>query len=154
MLELLKQNNLYSKLLSELIGLIRAIDSNEHMISNTTNIIIIEALKVDINDSNMLNNIINKIDIEKRKIIPDCYKCMHPCGKSDSLNIEELFNENIKIFNLKNDILKLLISINIDKLNNILESPYNIIYKALYYIGIINIDFDLLSNLYNEILKI
>lgn len=150
MLELIKNNNLYSKLLSELIGLIRAIDSNEHMISTSTNDAIIEALKTNINDSNM-QNIIKKIELEKRKIIPDCYKCMHPCGKSEALNIDDLFNENIKIFNLKNEILMTLININKEKLNQILASPYNIIYKSLYYIGIINIDFDLLLKVYNEI---
>ena len=107
-------------LLSSLIGLVRATDGNEDLVTEYTNELIIKALKT--NDIYL----IKAIEDEKRRIVPDCYLCQTPCGKTSNYNVKLIFNEDDKIKTLKLKIINKL-----SEINNL-----SLIYKSLFFLGL------------------
>ena len=76
---------LQDKLTGALIGLARATEGNEHVVSNSTAAVIVEGLFATLTNVNFDNDsllaIMERVDIEKRKLVPECYKCASSCGK-------------------------------------------------------------------------
>lgn len=125
-------------LLGSLIGLVRAIDGNEHLVSENTNKLIIEGL-LNIKNKD-INDLINKIEEEKKNLIPSCYECLAKCGRTDNFNVENLLNNDEKTI----DNIRLYI----ENLSELAKnySDINEIYKKLFYIGLDNFINDYLEN--------
>lgn len=100
---------LQDKLTGALIGLARAAEGNPYDISSVTDRLIIEGLFSTITNVNFnnatLEDLIRRIEAEKKRLVPSCYGCGSACGKNENYNMEELWNANEDIRSLKSLIL-------------------------------------------------
>ena len=97
------------KLTGSLIGLARATDGNEHLISESSTAVIVESLFATLTNVNFddaaLGRLLERVEQEKRKMVPDCFTCASPCGKNNDYNMEDLWNAAEDIRSLKSLIL-------------------------------------------------
>ena len=84
------------KLTGSLIGLARATEGNDHMVSDSTAAVIVEGLFATLTNVNFDNDalltIIDKVDAEKQKLVPECYKCASSCGRNNDYDMSKLWN--------------------------------------------------------------
>ena len=135
---------LQNKLIGSLIGLIRATEGNESLITPQTNELLIKGLVLSTFDLNTtedeLNLILKNIENEKRRLIPNCFECMASCGRNEDYDMNELNNDSQENRNLKFTILLSLqkLASLIFKYNTIIPittNTLNLIYRSLYMIG-------------------
>ena len=88
-----------------LIGIARAVDGNEHLISDSTDQIIREGLAAALPNAEpeaaSLSALLQRAEDEKRKLIPHCYECAAPCGKNDNYDMRRLQGLDADICSLK-----------------------------------------------------
>lgn len=94
------------KLIGELIGLARATEGNEHLInsSSTAAIVVCLSANADISEE-MLHELLDRVDAEKRRMVPDCYLCASPCGKNNAFDVNRLQSASTEFRNAKLTIL-------------------------------------------------
>ena len=85
------------KLLGELVGLARATDGNEHLITESVTNIVAEILRADVRREAQYAAYSDKIDAAKRKMVPDCFHCANPCGRTAVLDPKVLKGESRQI---------------------------------------------------------
>ena len=95
-----------------LIGLARATEGNEHMISDTTAAVIVEGLfatltNVDF-DNDALLAIKERVQIEKRKLVPNCFTCTSSCGRNNDHDMRKLWEADEDVRSLKSLMLSLI----------------------------------------------
>jgi len=87
---------LLDKLTGELIGLARATEGNEHLVSDSTAAVIVEGLFATFAnvkfDRDALVAIMERVDEEKRKLVPECYKCASACGRNNAYDMNKLWS--------------------------------------------------------------
>ena len=93
------------KLLGQLVGLARTTDGNEHLITETVTEIIAEILNVNVSSETQYAAFSSKIDAAKREMVPDCYLCANPCGRTAPLDLKTLEGEPRQIRETKFSIL-------------------------------------------------
>jgi len=81
------------KLLGELVGLARATDGNEHLITQSVTEMIAEILRAHVHRESEYTAYSGKINAAKREMVPDCYLCANPCGRTAGLNLNTLEGE-------------------------------------------------------------
>ena len=81
------------KLLGELVGLSRATDGNEHLITASVTDIVAEILRADVCSEPQYAVYSRKIDAAKREMVPDCFLCANPCGRTAALDLKTLERE-------------------------------------------------------------
>ena len=81
------------KLLGELVGLARATDGNEHLITESVTAAVAEILREDIYCEAQYVAYSHKIDAAKREMVPDCFLCANPCGRTAALDLKTLERE-------------------------------------------------------------
>ncbi len=127
------ENNIYSdanpvcplrdKLTGALVGLARATEGNSHRVSNSTDMAMLDGLCALADDTgtnaDSLNELINRMDIEKRRLIPDCYNCASPCGRTADYDVSILHSSDSKPVALR----KLLLS-GVCALSSIVRKAY------------------------------
>ena len=93
------------QLTGALIGIARAVDGNEHLISDSTDKIVRDGLAATRPDSNFgtdsLSALIQDAENEKRRLIPLCYECASPCGKNNNYDMRRLRTADEDICSLK-----------------------------------------------------
>lgn len=98
-------SNLQDRLTGSLIGIARAADGNEHLISNSTTALVVEALfatSANVHSNNDdFHELLNRASEEKRKMVPDCFLCANPCGRTSNYDMNLLWNAQEDIRNLK-----------------------------------------------------
>ena len=98
------------KLIGELIGLARATEGNDYLLSDTTARVTIEALIASMPDSgcdlDVLRDLLDRIDEEKRRLVPMCYLCQSSCGRNNGYDLRDLESLPEKIRLLKTRILR------------------------------------------------
>lgn len=82
------------KLLGELVGLARATDGNEHLITESVTEIIAEILSANVDSEMQYAAYSRKIDATKQEIVPDCFHCVNPCGRTAALDLKTLERES------------------------------------------------------------
>lgn len=96
---------LQAQLIGALIGIARAVDGNEHLISGSTDKVVREGLAAALPDSNLGNDslsaLIQYAQEEKKKLIPLCYECAAPCGKNQNYDMRGLCTADEDICSLK-----------------------------------------------------
>ena len=96
---------LQEQLTGTLIGIARAVDGNEHLISGSTDKIVREGLAAALSDTSLGNDslsaLIQDAENEKRKLIPLCYECAVPCGKNNNYDMRRLYTAEEDICSLK-----------------------------------------------------
>lgn len=100
---------LQDKLTGALVGLARAADGNEHMVSDSTAAVVVEGLFATLTNVNFDNEalaaLLERVDAEKRKLVPDCYQCVSACGRTEDYDMDKLWNADEDIRSLKSLIL-------------------------------------------------
>lgn len=100
---------LQDELTGALIGLARATEGNEDLITEDTDRLVIEGLFTTITNVNFNNDTINvlieKIQKEKQQFIPNCFSCTSSCGRNDDYNMCEIWEAQEDIRSLKSLIL-------------------------------------------------
>lgn len=99
---------LCERLIGELIGLARATDGSEHLISQSSTSLIQEALAAACRDSDAdaLEKLIGRVEEEKRKMVPDCFTCACPCGRTSAYDLARLDREDTDVRSLKMQLLQ------------------------------------------------
>lgn len=96
---------LRDQLTGALIGIARAVDGNEHLITDSTDQIVREGLAAallhaDVEEAS-LSALLQRAEDEKRKLIPMCYECAAPCGKNNNYDMGRLRELDEDILSLK-----------------------------------------------------
>ena len=96
---------LQDQLTGILIGIARAVDGNEHLISDSTDKIVREGLAAALSEADLrgdlLTALIQRAEEEKRRLIPGCYECASPCGKNSNYDMCRLWNADEDVCSLK-----------------------------------------------------
>ena len=100
---------LQDKLTGSLIGLARATEGNRDIVSDSTADVTVEGLFATVTNVNFddeaLMKIIQRADTEKRKLVPECYRCTSSCGRNNDYEMSNLWNADEDIRSLKSLIL-------------------------------------------------
>ena len=82
---------LWNKLLGAVIGLARASEGNESDLTEETHAALLAGLSAAPEDGEAaLSACIDRIHAEKKRIIPNCYACAMPCGRTADYNMDDL----------------------------------------------------------------
>lgn len=96
---------LQDQLTGALIGIARAVDGNEHLISDSTDQIVREGLAAALpgadGEEAALSALLKRAEDEKRELIPHCYECAAPCGKNNNYDMRRLRELDEDICSLK-----------------------------------------------------
>lgn len=83
---------LQDQLTGALIGLARSTDGNEWALKDSTAAIVVEGLFATLTnvnfDNEALQRLIDRVEEEKARLIPDCAVCASPCGKNNDYDIQ------------------------------------------------------------------
>lgn len=100
---------LQDELTGALIGLARATEGNEDLINENTDKLILEGLFTTITNVNFnnetLNALLQKIEVERKRLIPNCFSCASSCGRNDNFDMQSLWEGDEDIRSLKSLIL-------------------------------------------------
>ena len=100
---------LQDELTGVLVGLARATEGNESLITASTDDIVIDGLFATITnvnfDADALRVLIERAEDEKKKLAPGCYACASSCGKTRNYDMNALWNADEDIRSLKSLIL-------------------------------------------------
>ena len=135
---------LQDRLTGALIGLARATEGNEHMLRDSTADVVVEGLFATLTNVNFDNDallaIMDRVDAEKRKLVPACYQCASACGRNNDYDMSKLWNADEDIRSLKSLILFGIRGIaayayHAAVLSYKDETIHKFLYKALFSIG-------------------
>lgn len=97
---------LLDQLTGALIGLARAKEGNEDLVSSSTDKALLEGLSASVSSgSERIAELIAQVQEEKRKLVPNCFFCAAPCGRTNDYDMQELWNANEEIRSVKTLIL-------------------------------------------------
>ncbi len=135
--------NLQDELTGALIGLGRALEGNTCPTKDTAKIVI-DALFTTVTNVNFnnetLGKMINAVNNEKAKIVPECNSCACSCTRNDSFNMAEIWEAEEDIRSLKALILfgirgMAAYAHHAMVLGYVDEEINKFLYKALFFIG-------------------
>ena len=135
---------LQDKLTGALIGLARATENNEHLLSDSTAAVVVESLFATLTNVNFdderFYRLLEWVDVEKRKLVPDCYACTSQCGRNNEYDMSALWNADEDIRSLKSLILFGIRGVAAYAYHAAVlgykdESIHRFFYKALFAIG-------------------
>ena len=100
---------LQDELTGALIGLARAAEGNEHLVTEEMNQLVLEGLfttvtNVNFNDET-LKILIYKIENAKKKLVPNCFTCSGSCGRNDNFDMNTFWTTDEDVRSLKSLIL-------------------------------------------------
>ncbi len=100
---------LQDKLTGALIGLARATEGNETLVSASTDQAVLEGLFATLTNVNFDNEaiaaLIKRVNEEKEKLVPNCASCASPCGRNNDYDMRNLWTADADIRSLKSLIL-------------------------------------------------
>ena len=78
------------RLLGELIGLARATEGNDHLLQSETCRLVCDALAALAKEGADCEALLQRIDQEKRRLVPMCYDCLGGCGRNNAYDVRLL----------------------------------------------------------------
>ena len=135
---------LQDKLTGALIGLAKATEGNEELVTSETHKLVLEALFTTITNVNFNNEtiatLIDRVKAEKERLVPRCFGCSSACGRNDDYDMQRLWNADEDIRSLKSLILFGIRGVaayayHAAVLGYTDESIHNFFFKALFAIG-------------------
>ena len=100
---------LQDELTGALIGLARATEGNEQLVTEEMNQLVLEGLFTTITNVNFndetLKILIYKIENAKKKLVPNCFTCSDSCGRNNNFDMSTLWTTDEDIRSLKSLIL-------------------------------------------------
>ncbi len=101
--------NLQDKLTGALIGLARAVEGNEELVTPDTNRLVLEGLFTTITNVNFDDESIaaltEKVSAEKSRFVPNCACCPSACSRTDDYDMKQVWEADEDIRSLKSLIL-------------------------------------------------
>lgn len=137
-------NGYKARLIGELIGIARATDGNEHLISARSTALIREALSVSLNGETELRAYLSRAEEVKRAMVPDCFLCANPCGRTAAFDLGELDSLSEEEREVKQRILMGLMQASE-------ETPETALYRGLIALGMEGLSLDTLNSIENEL---
>lgn len=135
---------LQDRLTGALIGIARASNGNEHLLTKEINSLVIESLFATLTnvnfDNDSLNVLLTRAEQAKKSMVPDCFACASSCGRTDDYDMSMLWNAEEDTRSLKSLILFGIRGIaayayHAAVLGYHSEVVENFLYKALFVIG-------------------
>ena len=130
----------YDKLLGALVGLVRATEGNEDLITDRTDALVLKALQADPNgtDTEAIASLLTRIAEEKRRLIPNCFCCEARCGRADDYNVSALYSAPDDVREAKLGILANLrrLASAVNNATALSDTILNTVYNAIFYIGL------------------
>lgn len=99
-------DSLQRKLIGALVGLARATDGNEHLITPDSTAVVLACLNAKPSGEEDLQFYLSRVGEAKKKMVPDCFLCANPCGRTDAYDLNRLEQEKPDIRETKYRILK------------------------------------------------
>lgn len=100
---------LQDELTGALVGLVRATENNEHLITDELNRLIMEGLMITVMkegfDSSRVTELTGRVRAAKERLVPDCYHCASPCGRTDDYDMRSVWDADRDVCALKSLIL-------------------------------------------------
>lgn len=127
----LQSERLRDRLIGALIGLARAADGSEHLITPSVTKVIVEGLAAT--DEAELEALIRRAEFEKRQMVPNCFTCAMPCGRTSDYDMRKLHTAEEDVRELKSVILRGIRNLAAKEVCDI--SVERFFYKALFAIG-------------------
>ena len=154
---------LQDELTGALIGLARATEGNEQLVTEEMNQLVLEGLfttitNVNFNDE-ILKLLINKIEDTKKKLVPNCFTCSDSCGRNNNFDMNTLWTTDEDIRSLKSLILfgirgMATYAYHASVLGYTDETISKFFYKALFAIGMKDWGMDKLLPIVLEVGKV
>lgn len=135
---------LQDRLTGALIGLARAVDGSEHLMSDGLTQLIWESLFFTRPDANTnvptLEALIAQAEEQKRQMVPNCFTCAMPCGRTEDYDLSRLYSAQGENRSLRSQILQALHAMAAHAhpawtLGARDEGVNRFLYKALFVIG-------------------
>ena len=154
---------LQDELTGALIGLARAAEGNEHLVTEEMNQLVLEGLFTTITNVNFndetLKLLIDKIEDTKKKLVPNCFTCSGSCGRNDNFDMNTLWTTDEDIRSLKSLILfgirgMAAYAYHASVLGYTDETISKFFYKALFAIGMKDWGMDKLLPIVLEVGKV
>ena len=124
-------------LLFAIIGLVRAMENNEGTVTDYTHLLVLNGYiaydKKDIASAEMLYP---KIREEKRRLVPNCFECAAPCGRTEDCTREQLWSADEEINRIKIELISLLSVLSYKTVNSLNKDALDLIYRATFVLGI------------------
>ncbi len=125
-----------SALLGALIGLARAMESDEAMPAPNAPKVLVEALAhMHTADEAAAKVLVVRIHQEKLRLLPDCAACPHPCGRTDDYDTAKLSEDGSQVEALKLELLSRLQKIAAQQKDTALPETAKLLQDGLNQIG-------------------
>lgn len=131
-------------LICQLIGLARGTDGNEHLISEHSTAVIRACLAATPACDEELAHFLSRVEEAKRAMVPDCFLCANPCGKTAAFDLSELENMPSDVRNAKHEILNGLLHANA-------ETREQALYRGLIALGTEGLSPEFLDSIAKEL---
>ena len=154
---------LQDELTGALIGLARATEGNEQLVTEEMNRLVLEGLFTTITNVNFndetLKLLIDKIEDTKKKLVPNCFTCSDSCGRNNNFDMSTLWTTDEDIRSLKSLILfgirgMAAYAYHASVLGYTDETISKFFYKALFAIGMKDWGMDKLLPIVLEVGKV
>lgn len=154
---------LQDELTGALIGLARATEGNEQLVTEEMNQLVLEGLFTTITNVNFndetLKLLIDKIEDIKKKLVPNCFTCSDSCGRNNNFDMSTLWTTDEDIRSLKSLILfgirgMAAYAYHASVLGYTDETISKFFYKALFAIGMKDWGMDKLLPIVLEVGKV
>ena len=124
---------LRAELFGALIGLSRATFGNEDLITPSTFAVVVEGLSSGELDADQISDLIRRVNEEKYKLVPSCFYCSSPCGRTSNYDMcrLNLAAEDVRL--LKLSILSKLSTLAGSNLSSLPAEA--MVYRALAAVG-------------------
>lgn len=124
---------LHAELFGALIGLSRATFGNEDLITPSTFAVVVEGLSSGELDADQMSDLIRRVNEEKYKLVPSCFYCSSPCGRTSNYDMCQLnlAAEDVRL--LKLSILSKLSALAGSNLSSLPTEA--MVYRALAAVG-------------------
>ena len=100
--------NSMDRLVGALIGLARAAEGNEDLMTEVTDRVMAEGLAAGVTDTGSeerIARLIQSVQEEKKRLIPNCFSCAASCGRNDDYDMQGLWKADVEIRSIKSLIL-------------------------------------------------
>ena len=154
---------LQDELTGALIGLARATEGKEQLVTEEMNQLVLEGLFTTITNVNFndetLKLLIDKIEDTKKKLVPNCFTCSDSCGRNNNFDMNTLWTTDEDIRSLKSLILfgirgMAAYAYHASVLGYTDETISKFFYKALFAIGMKDWGMDKLLPIVLEVGKV
>ena len=129
--------DLTARLLGELIGVARATDGSEHLISPALTAELLRLLRIAAAGEASAEDCEAAVRA-KRSIVPNCFSCANPCGRTFAFDLKELSKEDPELRQLKELLLQAAMDLAVRPALSPAQEP--LLYTALTAVGLDGLD--------------